>query len=453
MSLAATSIIGTLIPQNQNPETYFKAYGEFVYRLLSVLDIFDMYHAWWFQMLLVLLTVNIVVCSIDRLSSTWKIIFVKNPKIRPDRFRKRKGNHNFTDKRDAGSLEKDYKNAVSSFFSKSVVNKTEDGFHIYGEKGRLSRLGVYVVHVSVLFLLVGGLIGSFFGFEGYVNIAEGEATDTIRLRSSGAAQQLDFQIQCEDFSLQFYKNGAPKEYRSTLAIIDNGRATVKKDIIVNDPLRYRGINIFQSSYGKLPSAASKKPEPAVHDHSDGYDLKFLSKSSGMSYTLKAKIGEPVDIPEGLGKFIIMEKMETADFRGMNIGGALKGIHTPVDGAPQEILLPLKFLNFDKMRGGDFVVSITHEDHDSGNKPAVGNEQRYYTGLQVTKDPGVWVVYAGFMLMIAGCFITFFMSHQQVFVEVIQLKKNSRITVSGLSNRNRLSMDNKVEKIAKHLNNL
>ncbi len=453
MSLAATSIIGTLIPQNQNPETYFKAYGEFVYRLLSVLDIFDMYHAWWFQMLLVLLTVNIVVCSIDRLSSTWKIIFVKNAKIRPDRFRKRKGNHNFTDKRDAGSLEKDYKNAVSSFFSNSVVNKTDDGFHIYGEKGRLSRLGVYVVHVSVLFLLVGGLIGSFFGFEGYVNIAEGEATDTIRLRSSGAAQQLDFQIQCEDFSLQFYKNGAPKEYRSTLAIIDNGRATVKKDIIVNDPLRYKGINIFQSSYGKLPSAASKKPEPAVHDHSDGYDLKFLSKSSGMSYTLKAKIGEPVDIPEGLGKFVIMEKMETADFRGMNIGGALKGIHTPVGGAPQEILLPFKFLNFDKMRGGDFVVSITHEDHDSGNKPAVGDEQRYYTGLQVTKDPGVWVVYAGFMLMIAGCFITFFMSHQQVFVEVIQLKKNSRITVSGLSNRNRLSMDNKVEKIAKHLNNL
>ncbi|HAY40073.1 MAG TPA: cytochrome c biogenesis protein ResB, partial [Desulfobacteraceae bacterium] len=43
----------------------------------------------------------------------------------------------------------------------------------------------------------------------------------------------------------------------------------------------------------------------------------------------------------------------------------------------------------------------------------GYNQRYYTGLQVTSDPGVWVVYAGFIMMIIGCFITFFMSHQRL----------------------------------------
>ncbi len=43
------------------------------------------------------------------------------------------------------------------------------------------------------------------------------------------------------------------------------------------------------------------------------------------------------------------------------------------------------------------------------------EQAYYTGLQVTKDPGVWYVYAGFILMILGCWVTFFMSHRSVCI--------------------------------------
>lgn len=80
LSLATTSVIGTIIPQNESPAAYFRQYGEFFYRLFNALDIFDMYHSWWFQFLLLLLTLNIVVCSINRLSSTWKIVFTKNPR-------------------------------------------------------------------------------------------------------------------------------------------------------------------------------------------------------------------------------------------------------------------------------------------------------------------------------------------------------------------------------------
>ena len=57
-------------------------------------------------------------------------------------------------------------------------------------------------------------------------------------------------------------------------------------------------------------------------------------------------------------------------------------------------------------------------------------QRYYTGLQVTKDPGIWVVYTGFIVMIIGCFITFFMSHQRLCVEVIKSGGKSKVVVTG-----------------------
>jgi cytochrome c biogenesis protein len=76
--------------------------------------------------------------------------------------------------------------------------------------------------------------------------------------------------------------------------------------------------------------------------------------------------------------------------------------------------------------------------------------RYYTGLQVSKDPGIWVVYAGFILMIVGIYITFFMSHQQVCIDVARQGKKSRIMVAGTSNKNKLGMQKRVTKLSERL---
>jgi len=61
--LAATSVIGTLIPQNAEPVVYVRTYGEFACRMLYVFDLFDMYHSWWFRTIIGLLTANIAVCT------------------------------------------------------------------------------------------------------------------------------------------------------------------------------------------------------------------------------------------------------------------------------------------------------------------------------------------------------------------------------------------------------
>lgn len=444
LSLAFTSVIGTVIPQNESPDAYLQAYGAFRYQLLNALGIFDMYHSWWFQGLLLLLTVNIVVCSIDRLRGSWKVIFNRNPQVNPQRFAKRSDARSFTDKRDVDELVRVYEPVVARRFGYCRVIRADGGAAIYGEKGRSSRLGVYIVHLSVIFLLVGGLVGSFFGFEGFVNIPEGEATDTIRLRNTGAIHRLDFQIRCDDFNLELYENGAPKEYRSSLSIVEGGREVKKKDIVVNDPIRYRGINIFQSSYGKLPPehTARKKTPPSGPEET--YNLSFTSRSSGMQYTQKAKVGEPVEIPEGLGRFVIMAYESAASFRGMDVGEALKGILTPPEGEPVEVLLPLKFGNFDKMRGGEIIIAVENQGREKFTPQQ--SETRYYTGLQVTRDPGVWLVYSGFILMIAGCFVTFYLSHQQVCLVIEPLRKSSRVILAGIANRNKLAMKNSIEKM-------
>ncbi len=445
LSLATTSIIGTVIPQNQNPELYLNAYGAFRFQLLSVLGIFDMYHSWWFQGLLLLLTVNIVVCSIDRLKGGWKLIFNRRPNPRPQRYANHKDAQSMEDARSPEDLTTRYEAMLSKRFSFVGVFRSGASTLVYGEKGRLSRLGVYIVHLSFILLLLGGLVGSLFGFEGFVNIAEGEATDTIRIRNTGELHRLDFTIRCDDFHLTLYDNGAPKEYRSSLSILEGEKVVAQKEIIVNDPLRIHGINIFQASYGELTEGAVARPKTPDSGPRKTYSLVLTSRSSGMSYTLKADVGVPVSIPEGMGTFMITAYDEAADFRGMDVGAALKGVLTPPEGEPVEVLLPLQFANFDKMRGGNVIISIAQIDADAGEalKPA---GPRYYTGLQVTRDPGVWLVYSGFIFMILGCFVTFYLSHQQVGIVIEPLSEGSRVTVSGTTNRNKLAMKNTLEKL-------
>ncbi len=427
LALAVTSIIGTLIPQNASPAEYVRAFGEFYYRIFFVLDIFDMYHAWWFQLLIILLVFNIVVCSIDRLTATWKIIFVKEPVFNVSRFRRTSDQESLTVQQEAKTLEAVCSSLMAKNFSYSRTETVDRGICIFGEKGRWTRLGVYTVHLSVVLLLLGGLIGSMFGFEGFVNIAEGETVGSIRLRSNNSVYPLHFEVRCDDFNITFYDSGMPSEYRSRLTVLEKGQPVYQKDIIVNDPLRYRGINLFQSSYGTLP------PRQIT--------LNIESNASGMRYRKTVVFGQTIELPENLGTFTLNDFQSAYTFRGQNIGDVFLGTLLQNSNTPVSLVLPVRFPVFDKMRKGDAVLSVAEY------------QQRYYTGLQVTKDPGVWVVYIGFILMIAGCFVTFFMSHQSLCIEIQSAGSDSRITVSGVANKNKLAVMKKVTKIAETLRQL
>ena len=427
LTLAATSVIGTLIPQNRNTEMDFHAYGDFLYRFFSVLDLFNMYHSWWFQLLLLLLCINIIICSMDRLSRTWKIIFVKTPNFHVSRFRQLSDNKTFISRKSPGSLVEHYEPIATKGFGYSRVEKMDKGYCIFAERYRWSRLGVYAVHLSILLLLLGALIGSYHGFEGYVEIAEGDAIDNIHIPNPNGTQPLGFKIRCDDFNVSYYSTGAPSEYRSTLTIIENGKSVMQKDIVVNDPLRYGGISLFQSSFGKL--------EPT------NITLKITRKNTEKVYHQKAKYRQQADLPEEMGSLVIQGYKASYLFNGQNLGETFFGTFTPHNSSPQDLILPYRYPIFDRMRNGDFSVSVTDADF------------RYYTGLQVTRDPGVGVVYTGFIIMILGCYITFFITHQQICVEVSKHGDNSSVVIAGIANKNHFTMNKKVEKIYNQLKRL
>lgn len=419
--LATTSIFGTVILQNGTQQEYQRLYGEAFSNLIKVFNLNDMYNAWWFLLLIVTLCINIVVCSIERLSITWKIIFPKKIKFNPERFRKLKNLETFTVNKDIKSLSGNYETFLSRTVGKVIKEKTDSGIVLYAEQGRWTRIGVYVIHSSILLLFIGALIGTLFGFKANMQLDEGETSNTAFIVKKRLPVNIGFSIRCNDFSIKFYDTGAPEEFRSNLTIIENGKESFTKDIIVNQPLRYKGINIFQASYG------TAQPDSIILD---------IIRLSDKDVTTKSiKVGQEIQLPEDQGSFKLEGFMPHFDFRGNNLGEAFIGTITQKDGNSFQIGLPTKFPTFDKMRKGAFAFVVKEF------------EQKYYTGLQITKDPGIWYVYSGFILMIIGCWVTFFMSHRSYLIEIKEDKDNSSIiSISGTTNRNSQGMKLKIQKI-------
>lgn len=419
---AVTSIFGTLIPQNGSEEFYIHRYGEAFSAVFHALDLVDMYHAWWFLALLGLLCINIVICSLDRLKSTWKIIFPKKVSFNLERFRRQKIHHGFETRLPAEDLLEVAKKLFSRSAKTVETIETETGRAVFAETGRWTRFGVYIVHASILLLLIGAVIGSVFGYKGFVSIPEGETQKIFSTLHPDAGDTPLFSVRCNSFSVRFYDTGHPEEFKSNLTILETGSEVFTADIIVNQPLRYRGISLYQSSYGTV---APKTIEVMV-----------TSRQSGMAYSFKMAVGDTVDLPENGGTFSLDEFVPNFSFRGHAIGESFAGKRIAPDGSQSPVVIPLKFPTFDKMRQGAFVFSV-------GDL-----EKRYYTGLQVTKDPGVWYVYSGFILMIVGCWITFFMSHQSLCVDIVETGKGRcEVTVYAFSNRNPQSMKIKAARLA------
>lgn len=421
--LAATSIIGTIIPQGTPPPEYLQTISEGKYKIYQALGFFDMYHSWWFILLLYLFTVNIVACSIKRLPRVWKIIS-EPVLVMDDSFEKTLSlTHDVKMNGDAASLRDKMAAFLKGEFSDPVVTERDGEYHLFAQKTPYSRLGVYVVHLSIVVIFIGALIGSFFGYKAYVNIVEGTGTSVVYNRSGQKPIDLGFTVRCDDFSVSFYDTGAPKEFKSLLTVIDDGKVVVeKRPIIVNDPLSYKGITFYQSSYG--PAGEEGLYHFTVRERKGGEPVRFSLHQ-----------GERKLLPDGSSMQVLEAAQEVSQFMPQFSGAAARIEVTPKGGGePQAFVVFKNYPEFDAQRGADLIFTYD------------GSDEKMFTGLQVAKDPGVWVVWTGCFLMVAGCCMAFFMSHRRVWIRV----RKGQVTLGGSANKNQpgfqLAFDGLVEKL-------
>jgi cytochrome c biogenesis protein len=403
--LAVTSIIGTVIQQNKSPEEYRQVYGDTSYRVLDALQFFDMYHSWWFMSLLALFCLNLISCSIKRFPRVWKT--VREPVLVPDDSLYRTFS-NFEEHVVAVPREQ-LRDRIAEFvrqnFTAPVITEDGDKIHFFAQKAAYARFGVYVTHASILIIFIGAIVGILGGYKGWVNILEGGTVDQVIPRGSNEPIPLGFTVRCEEFTLSFYEGSQrPREYRSVLTVIDNGQEVIKnRPVIVNDPLSYKGITFYQSSY-----------QPA----GDGvFQFIVKNRQSGESQAVEARFGQTLSLPGG-GAFRVFNAKEDPQF------GILAQIEITTAAGERKFAQVAKSApDLDVLRGGEEIFTL------------VDFKQRYFTGLQVAKDPGVWVVWLGCTMLVVGSMVAFFLSHRRIWITLQPVGGKTGIKLGGSAHRN------------------
>ena len=409
ISLALTSIIGTILPQGALPPEYVATISSAKLQIYTKLGFFDMYHSWWFIALLYVFSLNLVSCSIKRLPHVFK--FISEPTL----VLGEGARNSFSLKKElkfSGDTEQ-WKERLTDFlakeFSAPVITEQSGDYHLFAQKTAWCRLGVYVVHLSVLVIFIGAIIGSLAGYKGYVTIVEGASVKAFQ-KQNGEQMPLGFEVLCEKFNVDFYTTGAPKEFRSILTVLENGKPVPgysKVKVIVNEPMTYKGITFYQSSYGQ----ASEGSE---------HFISVTPRNGGAVEKLTVREGVPVTLKDGTLFKLLEATQEVRQFAPGFSGPAARIEVTPKGAAPLTFIAFKNFPEVNAQRGDALIFGYE------------GSNAKQYTGLQVAKDPGVWVVWIGCTLMVIGIFVAFFMSHKRIWV--IVTKGHARIYGNASKNQ-------------------
>jgi len=466
--LAAVSVIGTVIQQNESPEKYLREYSEGTIRLFETLGLFDMYHTWWFVLLLFLLTANLTVCTLDRFPHTLKLMTAPLKPIDDDGLKAVPFKSEIILKGGRDKAEGRVLEVFKANGFKPAEDRSAGLFQLVAQKGVYSRLGVYVTHVSIILIFTGALLGAFFGFKAFLNLPEGQASSVVYLRnepmwdrvmaafnlagsqvirSEGGvpAMPLGYYVKCDSFDVDYYEGpqgptGMPSEYHSMLSVFSQNREKLfDKRIRVNDPLSYRGVTFYQSSYGVMPDTRGR------------VILSIRPKNSSTNgETVAIELGGSVYVPS------IQRTIRAVGFapfgRRNPSTGEVMFYHTDND----EYINPTVELEVLKDNRPVYKTTVMKADRESFNQPEgyfisyVHYFGTRYTGLQVTKDPGVWVVYTGFIMLCIGPLIAFFGSHRKLWARVQDRKGQVVVTLAGSSNRNRLGFERTFNKIVEEI---
>ncbi|MBI5888214.1 MAG: cytochrome c biogenesis protein ResB [Deltaproteobacteria bacterium] len=431
ITLAIVSIFGTVVEQNLPIAKYHAQYGAKWTKIILMTGVNDMYHANWFVFLLALLTVNIIVCTFERFPPKWKSLLTHKPsRFDPRVIDKCAHHHTITLNENAASV----RDRVTELLKKKKFNiekyDAEGAYNIYAWRGTWGRLGSDVVHISLLLILLGAIVGSFAGYKDYATINVGDVADV---------PYNAFKVRLDKFWIEYYDTGQIRQYNSNLTVIENGKEVLKQQIWVNEPLYYKGVRFYQSSYG--PSW--NKVESA--------DIALVKKKTGDAVRgpFTVKWGETVIVPKTpysvklvdyVADFAYDEKNKIIYSQSPEANNPAVGIEVYEKG--KVVSTPWLFLKYPGV-----VPALPDKDNDL---MVTGYRGVMYSGISLNKDPGTNIVWAGSVVMALGFIMAFFVFHRRVWVHIRETGSLTEVKIGGMINKNNLVLEEELKNIADRL---
>ncbi|MCA1558477.1 MAG: cytochrome c biogenesis protein ResB, partial [Acidobacteria bacterium] len=275
--LVVLSMLGMIIMQKNVDgfENYYADLMPSTRALFRMLGFFDIYHVWYFNLLLLVLSLNIVLASIDRFPTAWR--FIKHKKLEAGRkFLESQQQHA------SMTIEAESKGAAAERVARTfrsqglrpTVTEKNGRVFVFGERGAWNRLGAYSVHVALLTIFLGGFLTAQFSREGQMPLTPGMSTNKMtnvqfNLDESStvdivrAPVEVPFTVTCTDIQQKLIHKDGSIQANNTIDWLTRIRITdetgTREGLVhLNEPLDYRGYRFFQASFIAQGSARNIK---------------------------------------------------------------------------------------------------------------------------------------------------------------------------------------------------
>lgn len=408
LAIAVFSISGTVIEQGQTLEFYQTNYpadpalfGFLSWKVILISGLDHVYRTWWFLALLIVFGASLTACTFTRqfpalgAAQRWKYY------SQPRQFQKLAL---------SAELSETDLAALAERLSQKRYRVFQEGTQLYGRKGIVGRIGPIIVHASMLLILAGAILGAMTGFFAQELVPSGETFQIRNIFDAGpwAEAQIpkDWSVRVNRFWIDYTPEGNIDQFYSDLSVLNQGGNEVdRKTIHVNEPLRHKGVTLYQADWGIAAVQVKLNNSPVLQ-----LPMKLL-ENNGPRFWGTWLPTRP-DMSEGV-TLLASDLQGTVliyDNAGQLVATVRRGMATEVNG-----------------------VSLSLVD-------VVGS-----TGLQIKADPGIPLVYAGFGLLMLGVMMSY-VSHSQVWA----LADQSTVYVGGRTNRAQVAFERELLAVLEEL---
>lgn len=390
-------VLGSVIEQDQAYSYYNINYPRYS-SLITLLGLDHIFYTWWFIVLLVFLNFSLIACTcftqLPSLKNARRWKFVYNTSY--------SGSYiNITSNYSISShslLDAIYSLVHLDFF---VFQRS---YSLYSYKGLYGRVSPIFVHISIIAILLGSVYSSVCSFVAQELIPSGETFHIKNTIHSGPISKLpaDLRFYIDNFYIDYNNNGSIKQFFSSIFTYLDSKKDYRYDLaFVNRPIRLRNITIYQTDW-KLNA-------------------------------LRLDIGQ---------NNLVQKQLVLSSFNGSMCWLASYPIN-------EQDKIFFILINFDNTlmlcdsTGSILAEIVVGQKLYVNNIPITVAEIISSTGLQIKSDPGIFIVYFGFFIMMISTFISY-ISYSQVWTS----SSLNKLEFSGCTNRAILFFEADIIKLRK-----
>lgn len=395
--IAGFSVFGTIIEQNQSLEFYKENYpesGKYLsilnWRVIKFFILDDVYRSWWYLSLLILLGMSLITCSFTqqlpmlKISKHWKFLYKKQQLKKVDLKIKLKNI----------SLPE-----IVHIFNKETYNTFQQRNSVYSYKGIIGRIAPIFVHISIIQIFIGAMLGAVLGYGGQEMIPKSENFHLQNILDAGYFSKIPIEtnIRVNNFWIDYTENEIVNQFYTDISLVDNKGAEVKRKIIsVNNPLHYKDMTLYQSDWDII----GIRGKCFGNEKEVFYQTKKIKTPDGSRWISRLKLNEEVNAD----KNILIKSLK------------------------KEVSL------YDEK--GEFIKEIKEGDNFEFKGERVFFEEILpASGIDIKSDPGIPFVYLGFVLLIISTLLSF-ISYSRLWL----FKIENEIYIGGSSNRAKISFE-------------